>query len=78
MMPRPVGGVIHYLGFKPNNLPAGKSVDFAYELLAEAKRMIQLKHYSYSTERTYLQWITRFLDYARQTAKSEAMAELEE
>ena len=45
----------HYRGFKPNNLLAGKSDDFTPELLAEAKRLVRLKHYSYSTEKTYLQ-----------------------
>jgi len=44
----------HYRGFKPKNLLAGESVDFAPELLLEAKRLILLKHYSYSTEKTYL------------------------
>ncbi|MDI6744552.1 MAG: integron integrase [Thermodesulfovibrionales bacterium] len=39
--------------------------------LTETKRLIRLKHYSYSTERTYLQWIKRFLDYALQTGKKE-------
>lgn len=67
----------HYRGFKPNNLSAGKSADFAPELLAEAKRLIRLKHYSYSTEKTYLQWINRFLKYAEQTAKKEVSADLE-
>ena len=32
--------------------------------LSETKRLIRLKHYSYSTERTYLQWIERFFSYA--------------
>jgi integron integrase len=32
--------------------------------LSETKRLIRLKHYSYSTERTYLQWIARFFSYA--------------
>ena len=44
----------HYRGFKPKNLSAGKSVDFAPELLTEAKRLIRLKHYSYSTEKTWV------------------------
>ncbi|MEW5746754.1 MAG: integron integrase [Nitrospirota bacterium] len=30
----------------------------------ETRRLIRLKHYSYSTERTYLQWIERFFSYA--------------
>jgi integron integrase len=33
-------------------------------------RMIRLKHYSYSTERTYLQWTERFLAYALASAKN--------
>jgi integron integrase len=67
----------HYRGFKPKNLSTEKSADFSPELLAAAKRLIRLKHYSYSTERTYLQWIKRFLDYARQTGKKETTAALE-
>ena len=66
----------HYRGFKPKNLAAGKFADFTQELLTEAKRLIRLKHYSYSTEKTYLQWIKRFLDYARQTGRKESVAAL--
>ncbi len=51
----------HYRGFKPNNLSAVKSADFAPEVLKEVQRLIRLKHYSYSTEKTYMQWIKRFL-----------------
>lgn len=36
-------------------------------LLKELKRLIRLKHYSYSTERTYMQWSERFLHYVVQT-----------
>jgi integron integrase len=67
----------HYRGFKPNNLSTVKSTDFTPELLEEAKRLIRLKHYSYSTERTYLQWIKRFLEHAKQTGKKETSAALE-
>jgi len=66
----------HYRGFKPSNLPAGQSAGFAQELLTEAKRLIRLKYYSYSTEKTYLQWIKRFLDYARQAGGKETVAEV--
>jgi integron integrase len=45
-------------------------------MLTEAKRLIRLKHYSCSTEKTYLQWIKRFLDYARQIGRKETVAEL--
>jgi integron integrase len=67
----------HYRGFKPKHLSAGKSADFAPELLTEAKRLIRLKHYSYSTEKTYLQWIKRFLDYVKQTGRKETVADVE-
>jgi integron integrase len=67
----------HYRGLKPNNLSTIKSTDFTPELLEEAKRLIRLKHYSYSTERTYLQWIKRFLEHAKQTGKKETSAALE-
>jgi integron integrase len=67
----------HYRGLKPNNLSTVKSTDFTPELLEEAKRLIRLKHYSYSTERTYLQWIKRFLEHAKQTGKKETSAALE-
>jgi integron integrase len=67
----------HFLGFKPNNLSVEKSNDFASELLKESKRIIRLKHYSYSTERTYLQWIGRFLEYAAKIGKKAAATSLE-
>lgn len=38
-------------------------------ILKAVKRLIRLKHYSYSTERTYLQWTERFLAYAGQSEK---------
>jgi hypothetical protein len=31
------------------------------DVLNEMKRLIRLKHYSYSTEQTYLDWTKRFL-----------------
>ncbi|MBI5756271.1 MAG: integron integrase [Nitrospirae bacterium] len=36
-------------------------------MLAEVSRIIRLKHYSYSTERTYLQWVERFFAYVTET-----------
>ena len=66
----------HYGGLKPGNLPRVKTTDYAPVLLKETQRLIRLKHYSYSTERTYLQWIKRFLEYVKQTAKKETTAVL--
>jgi hypothetical protein len=67
----------HYRGLTPNNLSTIKSNDFTPELLKETQRLIRLKHYSYSTEKTYLQWIKRFLEYVKQTGKKETSAALE-
>ena len=61
----------HYRGEKSLNLSICQSKNTTAELLKEAQRLIRLKHYSYSTERTYLQWIKRFLEYAEQTGKKE-------
>ena len=33
------------------------------EILAKMRELIRLKHYSYSTERTYLDWAKRFFEY---------------
>ncbi|MFZ3157934.1 MAG: phage integrase N-terminal SAM-like domain-containing protein [Smithella sp.] len=59
----------HYRGLKPDNLSTMKVHDAMPELLEETQRLIRLKHYSYSTEKTYLQWIKRFLEYLSQTSK---------
>jgi hypothetical protein len=66
----------HYLGLKPNNIKTEEPIVVESELLKEAKRLIRFKHYSYSTERTYLQWIRRFLDYTKQSGRKEASATL--
>jgi hypothetical protein len=45
----------YYWGLKPVHLPAIKAGDSAPALIKETTRLLRLKHYSYSTERTYLQ-----------------------
>lgn len=67
----------HYRGLKPDNLSTIKANKAIPELLKETQRMIRLKHYSYSTEKTYLQWIKRFLEYSNQMSKKEASVELD-
>jgi len=54
----------HYLGKEVAALPAALKGDDAPAALEEVTRLIRLRHYSYSTERTYLQWIQRFFSYA--------------
>mgnify|MGYP005846627579 CR=1 FL=1 len=46
----------------------------ATNVLAEMKRLIRLRHYSYSTEQTYLDWAKRFLAYVAETKKIETIA----
>ncbi len=58
----------HYLGQKSRALKNRPIMDSA-TILKEARRLIRLKHYAYSTERTYLQWIERFIDYAYETGR---------
>ena len=39
-------------------------------ILSETKRLLRLKHYSYRTGQTYLDWIERFFEYATGRKKS--------
>jgi len=39
-------------------------------VLADMKRLIRVRHYSYSTEQTYLDWARRFLDYMSKDKKT--------
>lgn len=61
----------HYLGqAKPEPAShAAISSEGAPAVLAEMSRLIRLKHYSYSTERTYLQWVERFLGYVKEAGR---------
>jgi len=59
----------NYLGKASGQTGGAAGIMDADSALTETKRLIRLKHYSYSTERTYLQWIKRFLDYTLQTGK---------
>jgi len=59
----------HYLNKTDVRSVRAVASDSMPEIIQETKRLIRLKHYSYSTERTYIQWIERFLEYTRQTSK---------
>jgi integron integrase len=66
----------HYLGKTDSRTAKAVTSKNTYEVIEETKRLIRLKHYSYSTERTYIQWIERFLQYNGQTAKK-AISEID-
>jgi len=55
---------LHYLGQGALKHVGVLKSDDPLAALQEVKRLIRLRHYSYSTERTYLQWIERFFAYA--------------
>jgi hypothetical protein len=42
------------------------------QIMKEMRRIMRLKHYSYSTERTYLDWATRFFRYVQTTKGNSA------
>lgn len=56
----------HYLGKIKRETGTPAVADIA-DVLAEMRRLIRLKHYSYSTERTYIQWVERFAAYVQQS-----------
>src|SRR4030042_110173 len=66
----------HYLKKEGSQLFAGISLNDISGILKETRRLIRLKHYSYSTERTYLQWIERFFNYALQTRNSRKISDI--
>ena len=58
----------HYLGTSENSISGTAFFNDLPSLMNEVIRMIRLLHYSYSTERTYKQWIERFIAYSMQSA----------
>jgi len=59
----------HYLGKAGNQASGGAIPADVQGTLQEVRRLIRLRHYSYSTERTYVQWGGRFLTYALEPGK---------
>ncbi len=62
----------HFLGQGSSQGPGTLQGADAAAALAEVKRLIRLRHYSYSTERTYLHWIQRFFAYSLGAEKKAA------
>jgi len=50
---------------------SGKNLSDSPSLLKEMKRLIRMKHYSFSTERTYLDWTKRFFAYMKEATEGE-------
>jgi integron integrase len=62
----------HYLGRQGGAAATEYCAADDKAILKEALRLIRLKHYAYSTERTYLQWIERFFIYALESLNKRA------
>jgi integron integrase len=55
----------------PTSIQAGSDGSFQKAAALDALRtIIRIKHYSYSTERTYLDWVRRLFDYLEETGHS--------
>ena len=67
----------HYLCQEGGGIQKGDCDADRGAVLKEAERLIRLKHYAYSTERTYLQWIERFVDYSLEAGKKKSPADLD-
>ncbi|MBI3592856.1 MAG: hypothetical protein HY099_05195 [Nitrospirae bacterium] len=61
---------LHFLGKAGTKVSDGITITNISEAINEMRRLIRLRHYSYSTERTYLQWVEKFLSYALESRKN--------
>ncbi len=66
--------VHHFLNDKTStlspNLPQKQLSDIS-KVINEMREAIRIKHYSYRTEQSYLDWVKRFLDYTARVKKKE-------
>jgi integron integrase len=55
------------------NLAQEKSLDLS-KIVADMRQAIRIKHYSYSTERSYIEWVERFIDYTSNIKRKDLRA----
>lgn len=69
--------VHHFLDGKTSilspNLPQKGVLDVS-KILSGMRQAIRIKHYSYRTERSYLEWAERFIDYTSKVKKKDVRA----
>jgi len=67
----------HFLDGKTSvlspNVPQERFPDIS-RILGEMRQAIRIKHYSYRTERSYLEWAERFIDYTSKVRKKDVRA----
>jgi integron integrase len=67
----------HFLDSKTSVLsPDGPQKRFpdVSKILSNMRQALRIKHYSYRTERSYLEWAERFMDYTSQVKKKDVCA----
>jgi integron integrase len=55
------------------NLPQKRVLDVS-KILGDMRQALRIKHYSYRTERSYLEWAERFMDYTSNVKKKDIRA----
>ena len=60
--------ITHFMADKktalgPDKPQKGRDIPDMSRVIQEMRKAIRIKHYSYSTERTYIDWAKRFFDY---------------
>jgi len=67
----------HFLNGKTSTLspeePQKRAID-ASKALCDMRQALRIKHYSYRTERSYLEWVERFFDYTSKIKKKDVRA----
>ncbi len=57
----------------PNNLTADIQALDIPKIFIDMRKAIRIKHYAYSTERTYLDWVKRFFNYLHNTKRKDVL-----
>jgi len=55
----------------PNNQQNKKELPGISKILSEIRQAIRVKHYSYRTEKTYIDWVKRFYEYTLNVKKKD-------
>jgi integron integrase len=67
----------HFLNGKtPVLSPAGLQIRFpnVSKILSNMRQALRIRHYAYRTERSYLEWVERFMDYTSKAKKKDVPA----
>ena len=68
--------ITHFMADKkttsePGKPQKGREIPDISQVIQEMRKAIRIKHYAYSTERTYIDWAKRFFDYTLKVKKKD-------